>query len=199
MRKISILVLILSSFLGANAQSQLGIKAGTNFFALHSSNNEQLDYATGKFGYVFGLTYELPVSKNFSVQPELNYSYQVAKETYYGSNIHLTYVQVPVMFQFHPTNARIKIYGGPQVAFLSNAKIKYDDATPTKNVNNQMVQTDFGFAGGIGTTPCKGGYSLDLRVYKGMTNVFRAVYDNGTKSRPTLISLTIGYRFGSKK
>lgn len=195
---LSFLLLTLTQFI--NAQSRVGIKAGTSLFVLNSETVKQLDYDNPKLGVTVGLSYMLPINKTFSIQPEINYSFQNAQETYYNSHISLTYAQVPVLFQYKPGSGGVVLYAGPQVNFLTGAKIVGDNSTTTGRAN--FVQTDFGMGWGFGTRPAPNtsakNITFDLRVYNGMTNVFKAVYDNGNKSRNTVLMLTLGYLFDKK-
>ena len=196
MRKIFIAVLIL--FIGhyvAGQSQRFGVKAGANLFILSSSNDKTMDYSTGKVGYTIGGTYVVFLNKSFSIQPELNYSYQEAREEYYGSTIKVAYTQVPILARFHPANAKIALYAGPQVGFLGSAKIKEENGTET-GVAGQLNQTDLGIAFGLATVPVNKNITFDLRVYRGLMNVFKSEFDGGITSRPTLITITVGYLFG---
>jgi hypothetical protein len=197
MRKLLTAVLMLLLFQAANSQGRFGVKAGTNFFILHSENNKQQDYNNGKFGYTFGASYELMLTKSFGVQPELNYAYLHAEEDYYGSKIRMNYYQVPILFHYYSKVDPVAFYAGPQVSFLGNAKVRSADGKTTK-VNDNMNQTDFGVAFGVSRVPLDGkkGITFDVRVYRGLMNVIKAEYDGGIKTRATIFSATIGYLFG---
>ncbi|MBC7850115.1 MAG: PorT family protein [Chitinophagaceae bacterium] len=195
MRKILIVLLILAAGQFALAQpgGRFGVKGGTNLYFLKASNNRQLDYRNPRAGFVVGVSYELALNKMISIQPELNYSTQNAREDYFGSKLNVSYTQIPVLFQFHPT-VRNKLYAGPQVSFLGTAKTTAQDGTKT-GISNQLNQTDFGVAFGVAHLPAQSGISVDVRVYQGMMNVYKAEYDNGLKTRNLLVSLTVGYLF----
>jgi Outer membrane protein beta-barrel domain len=199
MRKIVIPVLLLLACQLVNAQGRIGIKAGTSYYTMHASNDKTKDYAEGKFGYLLGVTYELVLNKSFLIQPELNYSYQVARENYFGSNLKLNYTQVPILLHFHPGTSPVTLYAGPQLSFLGTAKIR-TDAGKTTGFSGSMNQTDFGIAFGGGYVPAggKSGLSVDIRVYKGMMNAAKAEYDGGLRTRNNLVMLTVGYLFNRK-
>lgn len=196
MRKLIFAVLFLMACQLIYAQGRFGLKAGTTYYTMHTSNNKTLDYSQGKFGYIVGASYELVMNKWFSIQPELNYSFQVARENYYGSNLKLNYTQVPVLLHLHPGNSPATIYVGPQLSFLGSANIKSDEGKTT-GFSGRMNQTDFGIAFGGGWVPAggKSGLSVDVRVYKGLMNAIKAEFDNGLKSRNTAVMLTVGYLF----
>lgn len=201
MRNFLFILFLISLSQFVNAQSRIGFKAGASLFVLNSASVKPLDYDNPKLGVTVGLTYMLPVNNSFSIQPEFNYSFQNAQETYYNSTINLTYAQVPVLFQYKPGSGSIVLYAGPQVNFLTGAKIDQPNGSSISGRSN-FVQTDFGMGWGFGTRPnsngTAGNITFDLRVFNGMTNVFKSVYDNGNKSRATLLSLTLGYLFNKK-
>lgn len=196
MRKLIFAVLLLIACQLTIAQGRFGLKAGTTYHSMHTSNNKTLDYSKAKFGYIVGASYELVLNKLFTLQPEVNYSYQVAREFYYGSNLKLNYTQVPLLLHLRPANSSTTFYAGPQLSFLGSANVK-TDAGKEIGFSGQMNQTDFGIAFGGGWIPAnsKSGFTVDLRLYKGLMNVIKAEFDNGLKTRNSTIMLTVGYLF----
>src|SRR5574343_333020 len=194
MRKLLFAALCIIIAQSAAAQGRFSVKAGANLFTAKSSNNKQLDFSQAGLGVIAGLGYELSVTKIFAVQPELNYSIQSATENYNGSNLKVSYVQVPVTLRANIPNSRVVLYAGPQVNFLSTAKI--DPKTgATVDAKESLNRTDFGFAFGVAHRPTKKGLLFDLRVFNGMGNVFKATYDGGPKTRPLLVSACVGLMF----
>lgn len=181
-------------------QARVGFKAGVNLLTLNSDNAKPLDYDNPRPGVVLGFSCMLPVNKSLSIQPEVNYSYQSAQESYYNTIIGLTYTQVPLLFQYKPGKSGVVVYAGPQVNFLTKVKVDGDNSYSMKLSN--FVQSDFGVCWGVGTRPNPNSVArnvtFDLRVFNGMTNVYKSVYDNGNKSRTMLYSLSIGYLFNNK-
>jgi len=198
MRKLLTAVFILSLCQYATAQSdRFSIKAGANLFVLKSDNDETKNYSHGKVGFTLGAGYNLKLSKSISVQPELNYSFQQAREEYHGSNLVANYIQVPLVFRYHFNNAPVVLYAGPQVSFLTKAKTTSDNS-PDADISGDLNQTDFGIAWGLATSPNRKGIFFDLRIYNGLMDVYKAEYDDGIKTRPLLVSVSIGYLFNKK-
>src|ERR1700741_2732179 len=98
MRKLFLTGVFISISIIALAQGRFGIKAGINYFSLSSENSKTSDYQSGKISYIFGGSYELSINPRISIQPEVNISNQRATEDYYGTDIHLNYIQVPLLF-----------------------------------------------------------------------------------------------------
>lgn len=197
MRKLFLTGIFISISLMALAQGRFGIKAGINYFILASDNSKTADYQSGKIGYIFGGSYELAVNQRLSIQPEVNISNQRATEEYYGTDIHLNYVQVPLLFKYNIKNSKVAIYAGPQLGFLNNADYTKSDGTPGSS--SDFIQTDFGITLGAGHVPIKPGITFDVRVYQGVSNVIKSEYSGGIKTRPFLVAVTVGYIWGNRK
>ena len=198
MRKLLTAVLILFICQYAAAQSgRFSVKAGANLFALKSDNDKTKNYSHARVGYTFGAGYSLKINKSFSIQPELNYSYQEAREEYHGTDLKVNYTQVPLLLRFHPNNGPVVFYAGPQVSFLGSAKTT-SDTGPDVGISGQLNQTDFGIAWGLATSPNRKGIFFDLRIYNGLMDVYKAEYDDGLQTRPLLVSVCIGYLFNKK-
>ena len=197
MRKLFLTGIIVSISIVALAQGRFGIKAGVNYFILSSDNSKTSDYKSGSAGYVFGGSYELAINQRISIQPEINISNQRATEDYYGTDIHLNYIQVPLLVKYTIKNSKVAIYTGPQLGFLNNAD--YTKADGTAGSTSDFVQTDFGVTLGVGHVPIKPGITFDVRVYQGLSNVIKSEYTGGIKTRPFLLAATIGYIWGNKK
>lgn len=197
MRKLFLTGIIISISIMSLAQGRFGLKAGVNYFILSSDNSKTANYESGQAGYIFGGSYELAINQRISIQPELNISNQRATEDYYGTDIHLNYVQVPLLFKYNIKNAKVAIYTGPQLGFLNNADYTKPDGTAGSS--SDFIQTDFGVTLGVGHVPIKPGITFDVRVYQGLSNVIKSEYTGGIKTRPFLLAATIGYIWGNKK
>jgi hypothetical protein len=192
---IALLLLPVGTFL--QAQGRLGIKGGTNIFYLNSDPDVTKEYINPKpgdlpLGFTLGASYMMPINDAISIQPEFNISQQRARS--YNGLITMTYSQVPVFFQFHPAEKQVGIYVGPQLNFLNGVKVDYDKKAAVSG-RDGYVYTDFGIGWGVGTRPNKKGLMVDVRAYNGLSNVIRAVYDNGNKSRQNVYTVTFGYLF----
>jgi len=142
----------------AGLKAKFGIKGGLNLTTLYSS-----DVSTShmKAGFNAGVFAKLPVTRGFSIQPELLYSLKGAKSTYdnfvQGSGeyrFNLGYLELPVLAVVNLT-PNFNLQAGGYAAYLTNANIKnvnsngnVEGATDL-NVNN-FNRWDYGLAGGLG-------------------------------------------------
>lgn len=132
------MLMLCTLFLGATVAAQtqkvkLGLKAGLNISSLTFDESE-LD-SSGKTGFTAGLMVEIPMAKNFSLQPELLYSQQGTKSSFsdpdvtnsnFKSTIELNYLNIPVMLKYYVIKG-LSIQAGPQIGILLKANNKSQD------------------------------------------------------------------------
>lgn len=130
------------------AQPKPGIKAGVNYGGLSG-------YEGGKKAAIHtGLFIEWQVNNKWKFRPELLYSsigqkYMVEEiETQDTKAIQISYVSVPVVFQYYLAR-KIFIEAGPQLSFLASAKDKGGNGDKA-DVRRNLRNTQFGFNAGMG-------------------------------------------------
>lgn len=194
------------------AQSQkvrLGVKAGLNISSLAFDESE-LD-SSGKTGFTAGIMVEIPMAKNFSLQPELLYSQQGGKVSFsdqdvtnssYKSTIKLNYLNIPVMLKYYVMKG-LSVQAGPQIGILLKADNKYQDNFlgyenhESFNLKKYSSDIDTSVNFGLGYQ-FKDKFYTDVRYNISYSNVFKdgdANYfiDNDMKNRT--FQITIGYFF----
>ena len=117
MNRIFFAVVLLITGTVTAQEFEFGAKAGLNFASLDGDGIEGLDSRTG---FHLGLVAELPVSKRFSVQPEVLYSAQGAT-TSDDRTFKLDYVNVPLMGKIYVVEG-LSIELGPQVGINVTSK-----------------------------------------------------------------------------
>jgi hypothetical protein len=136
-----------------------GLKAGLNLANLYVDDVKDENF---KAGFNAGLYAKLPVTRGFSIQPELLYSNKGAKLTYdagifggegeYRFNLH--YVELPVMAVINVVK-NFNIHAGPYVSYLAGANItRLNDDNEVSEISDLKADNfnriDYGLAGGIG-------------------------------------------------
>jgi len=166
----------------SKAMVKFGPKAGLNI-ATVSENN-----ASSMVGFHVGGFAEIMISDKFAVQPEALYSAQGAK--FSGADLHLDYILVPVMAKYFVLEG-FSVEAGPQIGFLTSAKIKADGGGTT-DVKNLANSTDFAVNVGLG-------YSLPMGImFSGRYNIGvtdTAKNNSGSASRNGVFQLSVGYKF----
>jgi len=139
-------------------KTKLGIKGGLNLTTLYSS-----DVSTShmKAGFNAGIFAKFPITRGFSLQPELLYTLKGAKSTYnnfiQGSGeyrFNLGYIELPLLAVVNITPA-FNIHAGGYAAYLTNANVKNvnnnGDIQGATDLNaDNFNRWDYGLAGGAG-------------------------------------------------
>ncbi|MPS72024.1 MAG: PorT family protein [Chryseobacterium sp.] len=184
--------LVAGTFAFAQTTPQFGLKAGIN---VASISKDGYDDAKSKVGFAGGAFVNIPVSEQFSIQPEVMYSQMGSKvtnkysTTFLGNTyearstakLNLDYITVPIMFQFRATPA-FYIEAGPEFGFLTSAKAKdinttYVNGSPDDSSTNTSEDLkdyysgfNMGAALGLGydITP---NFGINARYVAGFTDI----------------------------
>jgi hypothetical protein len=169
LRSLILLTALTGAFTAATAQEQqtttenslqpkIGIKGGINLSNLYVDDVEDENM---KVGLNLGVFAKFPITKGFSIQPEVLYSSKGAKLTYdnlFGSGeyrFNLNYVEVPVLAVFN-LSKNINIQAGGYAAYLTSANIKRledgsSEADDVADLNaDNFKRFDYGLVGGVG-------------------------------------------------
>lgn len=148
MKKVILLLVAVSSFAAAaTAQVSYGAKGG---LALTNARGADVDGNKAKIGFYLGGYAAIPVTKQFSIQPELVYSIQGAKSEGVGepdAKLNLNYLNVPVLAKYTSESG---FFGesGPQLGFLLSAKAK--QGGEKTNLKESFKSVDLSWAFGVG-------------------------------------------------
>lgn len=145
----------------------LGIKGGLNYYNINNNNDFKYD---NKLGYHLGLLGHIHLNQSFALQPEIVYSTQGAKyklnnET---TNFNLSYINVPVLFQYMFDNG-LRLQAGPQLGVLVAAKSKTGSVTVDNKEN--MKPIDLALSLGAGYIHPPSGVGIDVRYNLGLNNI----------------------------
>ncbi len=200
---------------GARAQEQqtsvdsgltakFGIKGGLNLTSLYVSNvsSEHM-----KAGFNAGIFAKLPVTRGFSIQPELLYSVKGAKEDYNnlaeGSGeyrFNLGYVEFPLLAVVNLA-PNFNLQAGGYAAYLVSANVKDVNSNGTVNGATELNadnfnRWDFGLAAGFGFDIEN--FTLGARYNYGLTNIGKSGSLSGDlteNSKNAGVSIYIGFGF----
>ena len=208
------MLILYTLFIGVTVMAQndkvkLGIKAGLNISSLTFDESELS--SSSKTGFTAGVMVEIPLAKNFSLQPELLYSQQGTKTAFFDQDvtnsnfkgrIELNYLNIPLMLKYYVIKG-LSIQAGPQIGLLLKANSKYQD-----NFLGYENQESFNlkkYSNGIDTSINFGlGYQFkekfytDFRYNISYSNVFKdsdANYFINHDMKNKVFQITIGYFF----
>lgn len=183
---------------------KLGIKAGVNLTNMYV---QDVSDENMKVGLNLGFFAKLPLTRGFSIQPELLYSSKGAKETYnnflQGSGEYrfsLNYIELPVLAVIN-VGKNFNLHAGPYISYLASVNIKNMDnegnieGTDELNAEN-FNRLDYGVAGGFGVDIQN--FTIGARYSYGLREIGKSGSLSGelTKdSKNSAISLYIGFGF----
>ncbi|WP_228851897.1 porin family protein [Aegicerativicinus sediminis] len=191
MRKIYLLTaLMLCLNLGVEAQElHFGVKGGLNFSSI--GGDETGDMKTLTSFHVGGLM-EIMLNEQFSLQPELIYSAQGAKEDGGDGELNLDYLNVPVMAKYYATEA-LSIEAGPQFGILINSKIT--GGGEELDLDDLTKSFEFGLGVGLSYKILENLF-VSGRYNIGLSNVWDDnEYEEDFKQHNNVIQLSVGYMF----
>lgn len=183
---------------------KFGIKGGlnlTNMFVDEVSDENM------KVGFNAGFFAKLPVTRGFSIQPELLYTSKGAKQEY--NNIiegegeyrfNLNYVELPVLAVINVAK-NFNLHVGPYVSYLAAANIKnlHEDGDQDEIAEldaDNFNRFDYGLVGGLGVDISN--FTIGARYSYGLREIGKSGSLSGqvTKdSRNSAVSLYVGVGF----
>lgn len=182
---------------------QFGVKAGGDLSHLSGKDAKETN---SRFGYYAGVFANVPVGKDFSIQPEVLYNSLGFKtidaeinNTKLTQSNSLDYVSIPVMVQYNVV-PNFYVEAGPEFSFLvaakSKAKVSGSIAginIPTASVSVKDAFNTFNFGMGIGA-----GYNftknigINARYTAGLTDIDKV--DNAS-AKVNGLQLGVNYKF----
>ncbi|ASW73665.1 opacity protein [Chryseobacterium piperi] len=163
-----------------------GVKAGLNISSISGDDTKS------KAGFYGGLLMNVPVASSFSIQPEVLYNGMGAKAD--GNNdlkINLSYISVPVMFQYNAT-PEFYLEAGPQFSFLIDSKFKNNSASA--DAKDFIKGFDFGIGLGAGYFFTKN-IGVNARYVAGVTDISKKVNGIQPDGKNNVFQIGLAYKF----
>ena len=169
MKKITLLfiMILLSGSIYAQDQLRFGLKGGVNFANLVG---DDIEGAETLVGLNLGGLIEIPVSENFSFQPELAYSQYgtTNNDEGFDTSINLDYLTLPLLAKFYVAEG-FSLEAGPQLGFKLKGEVEVDNVSV--DLEEGIKSFDYGLTGGVGySLPI--GIFFQARYYYGLSDVF---------------------------
>lgn len=187
-----------------NLSPKFGIKGGLNLTNLYVDDVKDENM---KVGFNAGLYAKLPITRGFSIQPELLYSNKGAKITYnnlfgegeYRFNLH--YIEVPVLAVINVAK-NFNIHAGPYASWLAGANVTQADKD--NNTVDEVAELkadnfnrfDYGLAGGLGIDIQN--FTIGARYNYGLREIGKSgsVSGEATKnSKNSAVNFYLGFAF----
>lgn len=184
MKKLLVLVLVLSSVGASYAQVQvaLGIKAGANISKIDA------DVSTDNITSIHGGAFALFKLTKIGIQPEVLFSQQGTSFKQAGQDFDFktAYMTIPVMVKIYLIGG-LNLQAGPQFGFLTKAELDGDD------IKDSLKGSDISANVGLGWD-LPFGLTLDARYNIGLSDIGDDdnVFEGSLKSR--VIQVSVGYK-----
>ena len=205
MKKVLLIIAILTFTLAVNAQTHFGLKAGLNIANLNGSDAGNSDSRTG---FLAGGFFAYDFSPMFSIQPEVLYTMKGAqqKENYLGQSVTYTlkldYVEIPVLLKLNiplapGSTVKPSIFAGPAIDFKVNSQVEAESGGQTASADLEDIKgTDFGLVFGGALAFDLSGYDLgfDVRYTLGLTSIDDSGNDADIKNSAISIAAFFGFR-----
>ncbi|GGD29732.1 porin family protein [Flavobacterium orientale] len=218
MKKILLSVVALMAFGLSNAQEvSYGVKGGLNL----SNLTGDVEDSKSLFGAHVGAFAEIKITDKFSVQPELLFSMQGAKQefTYFESfegftieeteqtTIKLGYLNLPIMAKFYATE-NFSLEAGPQIGFLLSAKVDFEytyretfegvteveTESGSVDIKDEVKSIDFGFGFGAAYKFTEN-LSVGARYTLGLSSIAKDFEGESADIKNNVLQVSIGYKF----
>ncbi len=137
--------------------SSFGVKGGLNISNLYA---DDVDDRNAKAGFQLGFFAKAPITKNFSIQPELLYSQKGAQLQYDNAftsgkaSFNLHYLEMPVLGVFN-LGRNFNVHGGVYISYLLGADVVNKASNEGFNFEDELKKEnfesiDYGLVGGVG-------------------------------------------------
>ena len=193
----------------------LGIRGGMNFSTFGGGDDATTEDIESTSGPVAGVFLNLNPNGFWSIQPEVHWSQMGAKgsEDGFEAKLKLTYIQVPILarvnFAGTAGGLRPHFLIGPAVAFNLGCDYEVEAGGQEFEGDCDEEDTDIGeikdfefaavFGAGVGLPLGPGEFSVDGRLYQGLTSIFDSEDDDGDlKNEAWQIMAGFSFPFGMR-
>ncbi|MFT3824103.1 MAG: porin family protein [Chitinophagaceae bacterium] len=193
MKKLFLFFVMTGCFAASQAQVKFGAKAGLNIADFAGKDAEG---TKAKVGFHIGALVQLPLIDKLSLQPELVFSTQGAKENDEDGDLkmNVSYINVPVLAKYTFIEG-LSAQSGPQFGFLISAKAKAEGEKV--DMKDYFKKLDLSWVFGASyVTPMNIGF--DLRYNLGLTKVGKGDIAGDAKVHNSVLQLGVFYLFGGK-
>ncbi|ASK29152.1 opacity protein [Chryseobacterium sp. T16E-39] len=164
-----------------------GVKAGLNISTISGGGDTK-----AKAGFYGGVLMNVPVASSFSIQPEILYNgVGVKEDRNNGGKLNLSYISVPVMFQYNAT-PQFYLEAGPQFSFLIDSTLKRNSVSV--DAKDLIKGFDFGVGLGAGYFFTKN-IGVNVRYVAGVVNVFKEIGGIQADGKNNVFQVGLAYKF----
>jgi hypothetical protein len=201
-KSVLIIAIALFGITAVSAQEYIlfGVKGGVNF---SGDGVNAFNDPDGRTSFNLGLLAEVPMTNQFSVQPEVLYSGQRYDTRNNGNDFDykLYFINVPVLAKFYVIDG-LALEAGPQVGFLVNSEIDINPSSTNSGAislsEDQFNKVDFSVAFGA-SYKFRGGFFVNGRYNIGVTDIYDDSFSNsvfsGADAKHSVVQAGVGFVF----
>ena len=202
MKKAVLFFIAFAFFSVAQAQINIGVKAGLNLASLPSDFESAS--AVGFHGGIWakvgagpvGFRPELLISTKGG-ETTINSSDPASGFTSLTNDVNLVYADVPLLLEFSPVPI-LKVHVGPQFSFLLSDKVdvnNFSGSVDAIEAAYDFNDLDLGLVFGLGVTVLK--FDAGIRYNLGLSKVseFNLAGIQNTDFKNSVIQISVGYKF----
>lgn len=187
------------SLVATNAQDiKFGAKAGLNIANLTGDTDSSID---SRIAFHAGAVAEFLISEKFSVQPELLFSAQGAKNEYteegnvVKSTMKLNYLNLPIMAKYYVIKG-LSLEAGPEIGMKLSAKTKAEanGVSATVDIGDNIENIAFGLNLGAGYK-LDNGLNFNIRYNLGLSNIAKGSDNDDSSVKNSVFQVSVGYFF----
>ena len=189
MKKLLLLIVAILALTNISNAQNIGATLGANFANITNVTGDDIDQTDSKFNFTAGLFAEFMLSDIIELQPELVFSGQGYKEDNGLRKQKLTYVNLPILFNYY-IEGNFYLQAGPYLGILTNAERNltgFLGFIGRKN-KDEFNSTDFGAIIGTGFKVNK--ITIGLKYQLGLSDI---APDTNLKNR--VVNISVDYRF----
>lgn len=194
-------------------KTRVGFTGGVVFANYHAKVDGESENGDSKSGITAGLLVDVPLRKNFSFQPALNFTQKgtAEKEIYLGitekTSLRINCIEVPLNFLYNaPGNTgNFFIGAGPSISFHVSGKWKYNDGSESYSTDVKFGNSDedafksMDLGANFVTGYCfPNGLLLAVNYNQGLSNIFTDENDNSTL-KSSYFAIKLGFLLNSMK
>ncbi len=164
--------LLMALMIVGTAEAQevnLGIKGGVNLYNIAGDSD-----FTMRSGLHVGLLGHIHFTDQYALQPELMLSTQGTAIRNTDTWVDLSYLNIPVLFQYMFNNG-LRLQAGPQLGLLLNSQER--TGRVSVDINDEIATIDVGVSVGASYVHTASGFGVDARYNHGLTNINKATDD----------------------
>lgn len=204
MKKTIIILMAFVFFMhSANSQkARIGFTAGSTFANYRIKDGGEDQSGNSKAGFTAGLIVNIPVGKNFMIQPGMHWvgKGSQVEEDFNKVSITVNSIEIPVNF-LYTSNGGFFIGAGPSASFAVSGKAKLDEISADMHFGNSndddMKGFDFG-ANVVTGYQSPGGFLVAANFNQGFSNLVPG--DAGNSSMKShYLGIRLGYVLKGKK